>query len=101
MKASIQVVWTVGLGGALVATLAILKVVTLVLGALKDIHRLVEITREAAQGLTTNADAVSKLVNVDGPANELREGTWALASAAQSVEHKLDALAEESPSPRV
>jgi hypothetical protein len=95
MKTSIQVVWSIGLGGALVATLAILKVVTLVLGALKDIHRLVEITREAAQGLTANAGAVSKLANVDGPANGLRDGTGALASAAQSVEHKLDALAEE------
>jgi uncharacterized membrane protein YcjF (UPF0283 family) len=93
MQTSIFVVWSIGLVGALVATLVILKEVALVLRELKAIHRLAEFTREAAQGLATNASAASRLAASEEPARRLREGAGALASASASVERKLDSLA--------
>lgn len=93
MQPAIFVVWSIGLIGALVATLVILKEVALVLRELKAIHRLAEFTREAAQGLATNASAASRLASSEELARRLREGAGALASAAASVEQKLDSLA--------
>ncbi len=92
MDRAIQVVWSIGLIGALVATLAILKEVSLVLRALKDIHRLAEYTQEAAQGVARNVAAVSQLAALEEPAQRLYEATDALASTTASVEQKLDAL---------
>jgi len=93
MRPAIFVVWLTGLVGALIATLVILKEVSLVLRELKAIHRLAEFTREAAQGLATNASATSQLATLDEPARKLREGAGVLASASASVEQKLDSLA--------
>jgi hypothetical protein len=93
MRPALFIVWLTGLIGALIATLVILKEVALVLRELKAIHRLAEFTREAAQGLATNASAASRLATLDEPARKLRQGAGDLASAAASVEQKLDSLA--------
>jgi hypothetical protein len=93
MRPAIFVVWLTGLVGALIATLVILKQVALVLRELRAIHRLAEFTREAAQGLATNASAASRLAASEESARRLREGAGVLASAAASVEQKLDGLA--------
>ena len=93
MRPAIFVVWLTGLVGALIATLVILKEVALVLRELKAIHRLAEFTREAAQGLATNASAASRLADLEEPARRLQEGAGDLASAAASVEQELDNLA--------
>ncbi len=93
METAIQVVWWIGLIGALPATIVLLKQVSLVLRALKAIHQLAVFTREAAQGLATNASAASQLAASEEPARRLREGAGDLASAAASVEQKLDSLA--------
>ena len=92
MQRAIQVVWWIGLLGALIGTLVILKQVTLVVRALRDIQRLAEITRDAAQELATNAAAISRLEGSEEPARRLREAAVALAAAATSLEHKLQGL---------
>ncbi len=93
MRTAIFVMWLIGLIGMLPATLVILKEVALVLKELKAIHQLAEFTREAAQGLATNASAASRLEALEEPARRLREGAGVLASAAVSVEQMLDSLA--------
>ncbi len=93
LRPAIFVVWLTGLVGALIATLVILKEVALVLRELRAIHRLAEFTREAAQGLATNASAASRLATSVEPACRLREGARAVASASASLEQKLDSLA--------
>ncbi|MDP8926609.1 MAG: hypothetical protein M3M97_06805 [Actinomycetota bacterium] len=95
MRTTIFVVWVIGLIGMLPATLVILKEVALVLKELKAIHQLAEFTREAAQGLATNASAASRLAASEEPARRLREGAGALASASASVEQELDSLAAD------
>ena len=89
---AIQVMWWIGLIGALIATLAILKEVALVLRALRDIQRLAGITREAARGVAANLAAGSRLAGTEDPARELGEAAAALASAVAALEQKLDAL---------
>ena len=90
---AIQVVWWIGLIGALVITAAILKLVMLVVRALQDIHRLAYYTREAARGVAGNVAEVSRQAELEEPARRLREATGDLASATASVERKLDGLA--------
>ena len=99
MRRAIQVVWWIGLIGALVATLAVLKEVALVLRALKDIHQLTERTRDAARGVAANLAATPRLAGLEEPTGRLREATQALAATAASIERKLDTLAAE-PTPR-
>ncbi|HYY44088.1 MAG TPA: hypothetical protein VE975_02745 [Actinomycetota bacterium] len=93
LRPAIFVVWLTGLVGALIATLVILKEVALVLRELRAIHRLAEFTREAAQGLATNASAASRLATSEEPTRRLREGARAVASASATLEQKLDSLA--------
>lgn len=94
METAIQIVWWIGLLGALVATLVILKEVALVVRALRDIHRLAEFTRDAAHGVATNVAAASRLERVAEPAGTLQEATGSLAATAASIERRLEALAE-------
>ena len=89
---AIQVMWWIGLIGALIATLAILKEVALVLRALRDIQRLAGIIRETAQGVATNLAAASRLAGAEDAARELSEAAAALASAVAALEQKLDTL---------
>jgi hypothetical protein len=58
MSIAILAVWTIGVLGALVATLVILKQSFLVARALLDIARLGEITEQAAQGIAANTAVV-------------------------------------------
>ncbi len=97
MGKAIQLLWWTGLGGALVGTVAILKEVSLVLRALRDILRLAEHTREAAQGVRTNVAAAAGLAELERPVRRLREATGALASTAASVEQKVDGLDAGAP----
>jgi hypothetical protein len=93
MDRAIRIVWWIGLIGALIATLAILKQVTLVLRALRDIHELAEHTREAARGISRNLDAIGRLPALAGPIGQVRQGAAAAAAAAGSLEQKAGALA--------
>jgi hypothetical protein len=92
----IEVVWWVGLLGALVATLVVLKEVALVLRALRDIRELAGLTREAAEGIARNVEPIEGLGALAGPVGSLDEGTRKLAEVAAQIERQLEALA---PSP--
>jgi hypothetical protein len=99
METAIQVVWWIGLIGALVLTLVILKEVMLVLRVLRDIHQLAELTRTAARGVAGNVGEAPKLVEARDQAFRMRDSVHALARAAALIELKLGGLAGE-PAPR-
>ena len=96
-RRAIEIVWSIGLLGALVATVVVLKEVALVLRALREIHELARLTRAAAEGIARNVEPIAGLDAVAGPAGELDRHTQALASAAAAIEQKLGGLA---PAPR-
>lgn len=93
MATGIQVVWWIGLIGALVLTLVILKEAALVLRALRDIQGLAASTRDAARGLASNVGAVPTLAGAGESARRLRESVAALGEAVGSLERKLHGLA--------
>ena len=85
----IEIVWWVGLLGALLATLVVLKEVALVLRALRDIRELAGMTREAAEGIARNLEPIEGLNALAGPASGLDQGTRKLADAAARIEQEL------------
>ena len=90
MTVAIQVVWWIGLVGALGATLVILKEVALVLRALRDIHRLAIITRRAARGVAANLECVPRLAAFPERARPLVAGHAAIRAAAVPLERFRD-----------
>lgn len=90
---AIQIVWWIGLGGALLLTLVILKQVALVLRALLNIRQLAEVTREAAGGIVGNLKAIAKLPGLAPPLDKVARQSAALADAAAAIERKIDSLA--------
>jgi hypothetical protein len=93
METLILVVWWIGLIGALLATLVILKEVAVLVKALRDILQLAELTRDAARGLVRNVQAGERLAEVAAPARNLHTATRALALHAGAVAQKLSAFA--------
>ena len=85
----IEIVWWVGLVGALAATLVVLKEVALVLRALRDIRELAGMTREAAEGIARNVEPIQDLGALAGPVAGLGEGTRKLAEVAARIEQQL------------
>lgn len=61
MRTAMLVIWWVGLVGALVPTIIILKQALLVVGTLRDILHLAHLTRTAARGIAANVLAVQQL----------------------------------------
>ncbi len=98
MDRTIQVIWWIGLAGALMATLAVLLEVMLVLRALSSIDRFARTTREAARGIARNVEVISGLTALNEPVHSLAEGTGALGSAAAALASRLEAL---SGAPRI
>jgi hypothetical protein len=94
---ALEIVWSIGLLGALAATVVVLKEVALVLRALREIHDLARMTRDAAEGIARNVEPIAGLEAIAGPAGELDRHTQALAAAAAAIEQKLGGLA---PAPR-
>ncbi len=92
MTVGIQIVWWIGLVGALVITLVILREVELVLRQLYDINKLAKFTRTAAQGIGRNVAVIPSLTNVAGPAQEIRQSAERLAAATRLIEQKLAGL---------
>ena len=92
MTIGIQIVWWIGLIGALLITLVILREVELVLRTLRDINELAKFTRTAAQGIGRNVEIIPGLANVAGPAQEIRQGSGQLAATTQAIEQKLASL---------
>jgi hypothetical protein len=90
MTVAIEVVWWIGLIGALGATLVILKEVTLVLRALRDIHRLGIITRRAARGVAMNLECMPRLATLPEHARPLVAAYAAVRASGASFEHFRD-----------
>ncbi len=92
METAIQVVWWIGLIGALAPTIVILKQVAVTVAVLRDIHGLATITRDAAQGIRANVAAGSKLAGAADPASLLVEASVNLGTAVHAVGRGLEAL---------
>lgn len=92
MEWAVQVIWWVGLGGALSLTLVILKEVFLVLRTLRDIHRLAEHTRTAALRIAAHTATADEFDLLREPTERLSRAAGAIASVSASVQRKLGAL---------
>jgi hypothetical protein len=90
MGTAILWVWGIGLAAALLATLVILKQVSVALRTLRHILELAERTREAARGLADFSAASSRLEAVGPPLAGLREATAEVAAAADAIGRRLD-----------
>jgi hypothetical protein len=86
MRIAILVIWSVGLLGALPATLVVLKLAQLVVSALMDIARLCVLTRTASEGIARNVAAVPTLPALGTPAAQLSAGAQRLATAAREID---------------
>jgi hypothetical protein len=93
VETAVQVVWAIGLAGALGGTLVILKQVALILRTLRHIHELAVITRDAARGIGNHLQAVPKLGLLPEPARALAEAERELAAVARGLGGTLGALA--------
>ena len=90
MRTAILVVWWIGLLGALVPTLVILKQSLLVLGTLQDILRLARLTADAARATAANAAAVSSLEGVGEVLRPVDKSLGDVATALGRVAGRLD-----------
>ena len=89
MRTAILVVWTIGLLGAVPATLTVLKLAQLVVSALLDIGRLATLTRDAARGVAHNVAPVPTLPDLGAPAGKLMDEARTLAIALRLVDEHL------------
>lgn len=96
METTIQIVWWIGLIGALILTVVILKEVALIHKVLRDIFQLSSRTRDASQGIAAHVDAAAELEALARAADTLPPTATALAAAAEQVEQALSALAPGS-----
>lgn len=97
MEAVFLIVGWIGIAGALILTLVILKEVALVVRELRAIHELAGHTREAARGLAANAAAARTLRSTHDPAHALAGAARQLEAIGASLDGKLDGLAGSAP----
>jgi hypothetical protein len=93
METAIQIVWWIGLIGALPATLLILKEVALLVRVLRHILQLAELTRDAAQQLERNVAVIPQLDELGEPVRRLRETVTEISTAANSIRRKFGVIA--------
>ena len=86
MRTAIEVIWWIGLLGALVPTLVILKEVSLLLRVLTDIHRLGIYTRDAARGIAINVDVAPQLIAASENAARV---CGSMVAVAREVEERI------------
>lgn len=75
MRTAILVIWALGLAGALVPTVVILKQASLVVWALIDIAKLAVLTRDAANGIAGNVAVIPTFPDLAVPGGDLTEAT--------------------------
>lgn len=85
MTLAVQIVWWIGLIGALGATLAILKLVALVLRSSRDVLACARIARQAARGIGAHLEPVAALDRLAAPADDVRRGATDLARAVDRL----------------
>jgi hypothetical protein len=90
MRTTILVIWTIGLLGALPATLTVLKLAQLVVSALIDIGELATMTRDAARGIDRNVAPVPTLPDVSAPARQLVDHARRLAIAMRMLDEHVE-----------
>lgn len=96
VRRAILVVWAIGLIGALIATLAILKEVALILRALRDIEDLGKLTLDASREIGANVAAIQKLDSVGEPVARLGAAVQRLDQATTELDQSLRSLAPQT-----
>ena len=86
MTVAIQIIWAIGLLGALAATLAILKMSQLVIRALIDIAKLAGVIEQATHGIAANLAPIATLP-------DMRPLGETLTSSGRGIAGALDAIA--------
>jgi hypothetical protein len=94
MRTAILVVWWIGLLGALVPTLVILKQSFLVIGVLQDILRLARLTADAARGIAANTVAVSSLQGIGELLSPVDASLADVAAVLSRIATRLDGAAK-------
>jgi hypothetical protein len=92
MITAIVVVWTVGLLGALLATLVIAKESLLLIRTLQDTLRMARVTAKAARGVEGNLAAVSSLSAVGDALRPLDAAMADLAATLEQLGARLTAV---------
>lgn len=85
MTVAIQIVWWIGIAGALILTLVVLKEVTLVINALRDIDTLADYILEAGEGIAKNVAVESRMRDLIEPGQQLQEQSRRLAKVSGLV----------------
>lgn len=92
METVIRIIWSVGIAGALVATLVILKEVSNILHVLKKIRSLARTTRVAAAGIRNGFSSLP-LFDLREPIGRFARAAGLLVEPASLMEEKLRTLA--------
>ena len=85
MRLAIEIIWWIGIIGALVPTLVILKEALLVIGALRGILRLAEATHVAAQGIGVHVHPAEKLEGLTEIAQRLDADVVAATAGLRKI----------------
>ncbi len=96
METALQIIWGIGLLGALVLTAVLLKQVSLLLRVLRQIHRLGVYTRDAADGLAARIEAAEALRDAGGPAAQFAAAAEELREECASIHRRLRMHVERS-----
>jgi len=94
METAMVVVWWVALILALILTLWILKLVTLIVRTERDILQLAQTTLTAAGGIEKNTALISKLETTKAVAGKILGASLAIESSTSSIAKKLRSVGE-------
>ena len=86
MALAIEVIWWVGLVGALIPTVVILKEVALIVRELRHILQLAQLTHRAAEGVAAHVQVVPRMGALAEPAGELSEALLRLKKTVGRLE---------------
>jgi hypothetical protein len=90
MDAAIIALWTIGLVGALIPTILILKLGLLVIVALRDILRLSILTAAAAHGIAANVASIESIPDLAPAAEGLGRAARQVCTVMHSVAERLE-----------
>ncbi len=93
MDTVIQVAGWSGLVGALLGTVAVLKLALLILRVLRQIDLLVRLARDGAEGLRLNLEPLSRMPAADQTARALAHESVLLASTATTLAREVEPVA--------
>lgn len=97
METTLQIIWWIGLLGALLLTVVILKEVALLHKALRDIWQLARWIRTASRGIAGNVEGTEALERMAETAVLLPPAVLSLADAAERIEEVVSGLARGGP----